>query len=616
MPDKEYIVGEHKSSSADAMPMRGPGASGIRGGEKAKNFGKAISQLANYSKRSLPVILAAMVLAIAGSILNVIGPNYLSEITNLIIGGLRTGIPIDAVKNVAILLAILYGLGFLFNLTQGIMMSDTTQRITKRLRTNISEKLNRLPLKYFDGTSVGDILSRITNDVDSIGQSLTQSLSSLVTSIAMLLGALVMMFYTNWIMALSGIAATLIGFAFMMVIISKSQKYFTWQQNELGKINGHIEENYAGHTVVKAFNGVRNAKKTFDAMNRNLYDSAWKSQFMSGLMMPLMSFVGNFGYVIVCIVGAVLAMNGSIEFGVIVAFMIYIRLFTQPLSSLAQVVTSLQSAAAASERVFGFLDEKEMDDESGKTTVLGKVKGDVVFKNVRFGYSEEKAIIHDFSAKANAGQKIAIVGPTGAGKTTMVNLLMRFYELWSGSIMIDGVPLDSLKREDVHSLFSMVLQDTWLFEGTIRENIIYNKKDVTDEQLKKVCKATGLHHFIKTLPKGFDTVLDDNASLSAGQKQLVTIARAMVEGSPLLILDEATSSVDTRTEIIIQKAMDELMTGRTSFVIAHRLSTIRNADLILVMNGGDIIESGTHNELLEKGGFYAELYYSQFERTP
>ena len=615
MPGKEYTIGDNKKNASEAMPVgRAGGPGNMRGGgEKAKNFSKAISQLVKYCKRSLPIILVALVLAIGGSVLNVIGPDYLSQITNLITAGISTGIDISAVVNVAVLLAVLYGLGFMLNLIQGVIMSDLTQRTTKRLRTDITGKINRLPLKYFDGTSVGDVLSRITNDVDTIGQSLTQSLSSFATSVTMFLGALIMMFCTNAIMAAAGIAATLLGFAFMMVIISRSQKYFTRQQNELGKLNGHIEEHYAGHNVVKAYNGVKGAKKAFDDMNGRLYNSAWKSQFMSGLMMPLMTFVGNFGYVVVCIVGAVLVLNGSISFGVIVAFMAYIRLFTQPLSQIAQVATSMQSAAAASERVFDFLDETEMESETEKTAELATVYGDVEFHSVGFGYAEDKQIIHNFSAKAKAGQKIAIVGPTGAGKTTIVNLLMRFYELWSGQIMIDGVPLDSLKRDNVHRLFGMVLQGTWLFEGTIRENIVYNKKDVSDQQLTEVCKATGLYHFIRTLPKGFDTVLDDNANLSAGQRQLVTIARAMIENAPLLILDEATSSVDTRTEVLIQKAMDELTHGRTSFIIAHRLSTIRNADLILVMKDGDIIESGNHDELMAKSGFYAELYNSQFE---
>lgn len=431
----------------------------------------------------------------------------------------------------------------------------------------------------------------------------------------MFIGSLIMMFYTNWILALTAVASTIIGFALMMIIMSKSQKHFTSQQKGLGDINGHIEEIYSGHNVVKAYNGGRGAKKTFEEINGTLYESGWKSQFLSGLMMPIMSFIGNFGYVAVCVVGAVLAMNGTISFGVIVAFMMYVRMFTQPLSQLAQAAQSLQRTAAASERVFEFFDEEELADESQKEKELKNVKGDVEFSHGRFGYSEDKTIIGDFSAKVKAGQKIAIVGPTGAGKTTIVNLLMRFYELDGGEILLDGIPAHRVTRENVHNQFCMVLQDTWLFEGTIKENIVYSKQGVTDEEVISACKAVGLHHFIKTLPAGYDTILNDKANLSEGQKQLVTIARAMIQNAPLLILDEATSSVDTRTERIVQEAMDKLTEGRTSFIIAHRLSTIRNADLILVMRDGDIVESGNHTDLLEKGGFYAELYNSQFEQA-
>lgn len=617
MPARENKkIEDNKSNDLRSIPMHGPGSGGMRGsGEKAKDFKKAVLQLIVYCKRSLPVMVIAVILAVAGSVLNVIGPNYIMEITNQIKMGLKTGIDIDAVVRIGTIVAVLYILGFIFSLTQSVLMSNLTQKTAKRLRTDLTSKINRLPLKYFDSTTVGDILSRITNDVDTIGRSLTQSLSSLVTSVTMFLGALVMMYYTNWIMATAGVLTTVIGFAMMMVIIRRSQQYFALQQKELGKINGHIEENYTGHTVVKAFNGMKAAKKDFDEMNQQLYRSAWKSQFASGLMVPLMIFMGNLGYVAVCVVGAVLAMNGAISLGVIVAFILYIRLFTHPLTQIAQAATSLQSAAAASERVFGFLEEEEMATEEDKTASMETARGDVEFNHVQFGYNENKQIIRDFSASVKAGQKIAIVGPTGAGKTTIVNLLMRFYELWSGSISIDGVPLNNLRRENVRRLFGMVLQDTWLFEGTIRENIVYNKQGVTDGKLEEICKTTGLYHFIKTLPKELDTVLDDNASLSAGQKQLVTIARAMVENAPLLILDEATSSVDTRTEMLIQNAMDRLMAGRTSFVIAHRLSTIRNADLILVMKDGDMIESGTHDELRNKNGFYADLYISQFEKV-
>lgn len=598
-----------------ARPMRGPGGMGhmMRGGEKAKDFRSAMQKLIAYCKRSRVVVMAAVLLAVVGAVLNVLGPSYLRKITNLITDGIMTGIDLTAVVRIAVLLVVMYGLGYIFNAVQGILMSDMSQLTVKRFRTDISTKINRLPLRYFDAHTVGDTMSRVTNDVDTIGQSLTQSLSTSVSAICMFFGSLIMMFVTNWIMALAGVAATMIGFSLMLIIIKRSQKYFTAQQAELGTINGHIEEYYAGHTVVKAYNGVGEAKKTFGGMNERLYRSAWKSQFMSGLMMPLMNFIGNLGYVVVCIAGALLVLNGKTDFGVIVAFMMYIRLFTQPLSQIAQVTTSLQSAAAASERVFDFLEEPEMESETGKTQMPDNVRGDVAFQNVRFGYDPNREIIHDFSASAKAGQKIAIVGPTGAGKTTLVNLLMRFYEVQGGTISIDGVSTEAITRANVHRLFGMVLQDTWLFEGTIRENIVYGKQDVTEEELIKVTKAAGLYHFIRTLPKGFDTVLNDNARLSAGQKQLVTIARAMIEDAPLLILDEATSSVDTRTEELIQRAMDELTVGRTSFVIAHRLSTIRNADLILVMRDGDIVESGNHETLMAKRGFYADLYNSQFE---
>ena len=593
----------------------GPGNRKMGGGEKAKDFSGSLKKLFVYCGRYLPAIVFAMVLAVTGSILNLIGPGKVADMTNLMTEGLMTGIDVEAVVEIAVLLAALYGLGWLFSLIQGMVMATVTQKVSKSLRTEISQKMNRLPLKYFDGTSTGNILSRVTNDVDTIGQTLNQSIGTLVTALAMFVGSLIMMFYTNWIMAVSAILAAFSGFGLMMLIISRSQKYFKQQQQELGMLNGHIEETYSGHNVVKAYNGEKAAKKEFHEMNQRLYNSAWKSQFMSGLMQPLMAFVGNLGYVVVCVVGAVLTLNGTISFSVIVAFMLYVRLFTQPLSQLAQAATSLQSAAAASERVFEFLGEEELADESGKSAHLAEVDGNVDFEHIRFGYNENKTIIHDFSASVKAGQKIAIVGPTGAGKTTMVNLLMRFYEAQGGEIRIDGTPIQSLTRENVHNLFCMVLQDTWLFEGTIRENIVYSKEGVTDEQMVAACKAVGLHHFIKTLPKGYDTVLNDNASLSAGQRQLVTIARAMIENAPMLILDEATSSVDTRTEILIQNAMDKLMAGRTSFVIAHRLSTIKNADLILVMRDGDIVESGNHSELLAKEGFYAELYNSQFERA-
>lgn len=593
----------------------GRGGHGMAVAEKPKNFKKSISQLITYCKKYFAIIIIAVILAVAGSVLNIIGPDKLSDMTNIITDGLMTSIDLDAFVKIAVLLAVLYGGGFLFNFIQGIVMATVTQKITKKMRTDISEKINRLPLRYFDQTTTGDVLSRITNDVDTIGQTLNQSIGMLVTSVTMFVGTLFMMLYTNWIMALSGIAATFIGFMMMMFIISRSQKYFTKQQRELGRLNGHIEETYSGHNVVKAYNGEKAAIEEFKEINNSLYNCAWKSQYMSGIMQPLMGFIGNFGYVVVCIVGAALAINGKIEFGTIVAFMLYIRLFTQPLSQMAQAATSLQSTAAASERVFEFLGEEELSDERKKTGSLSGAKGDIEFRNVRFGYTEGKTIINDFSAKAKAGQKIAIVGPTGAGKTTIVNLLMRFYEINSGEILIDGTPVSTLTRENIHDLFGMVLQDTWLFEGTVRENIVYSKQNVTDEQVEAACRSVGIHSFIKTLPDGYNTVLNDKANLSAGQKQLITIARAMIENAPMLILDEATSSVDTRTEILIQKAMDTLMNGRTSFVIAHRLSTIRNADLILVMKDGDVIESGNHEELMQRQGFYANLYNSQFEQV-
>ncbi|MCI7804418.1 MAG: ABC transporter ATP-binding protein/permease [Oscillospiraceae bacterium] len=593
----------------------GPHGPGMGAGEKAKDFKKSFASLIAYSRKYVPAIIIALILAVAGTIFSIIGPNKLQDMTDLITEGFMTGIDMDGIKEIAVLLVVLYSLGFVFTYIQNFIMATVTQKISKGLRAAISDKINKVPLNYFNNTSFGDVLSRVTNDIDMIGQTLNMSIGSLVTAVTMLVGSLFMMIYTNWIMAVTAVFATLIGFALMMLIMGKSQKHFIRQQTELGNINGHIEEIYTGHNVVKVYNGTKKAVEEFEKINGRLYESAWKSQFLSGIMQPLMGFIGNFGYVAVCVVGAALVMNDKITFGVIVAFMIYIRLFTNPLSQIAQAATSLQTTAAASERVFEFLAAEEMEDESGKTKRLETAKGDVEFKNVKFGYVDDKIIIHNFSAHAKAGQKIAIVGPTGAGKTTMVNLLMRFYELNSGEILIDGVPINQLTRENVHDLFCMVLQDTWLFEGTIRENIVYSKEGVTDEDIARACKAVGIDHFIRTLPDGYDTVLNDKANLSAGQKQLITIARAMIENAPLLILDEATSSVDTRTEIQIQNAMDKLTEGRTSFVIAHRLSTIKNADLILVMKDGDIIESGNHEELLAKNGFYAELYNSQFEQA-
>lgn len=602
-------------------PMGGHGP-GPRVAEKPKNFKKAMGKLISFIRPYVAAIVIALLFAVAGVVLNLIGPNVLSDLTDAIQAAfLQNGVlgtfemDMERVLMLCIFLVVLYGAGLLCSYIQGLIMATVTQKNSRNLRTAISEKINLIPLSYFDTHSIGDVLSRVTNDVDMIGQTLNQSVVTLVTAVVMLFGSVIMMFVTNWIMAFTAIAASLIGFVFMFLIMGKSQKYFACQQRYLGEINGHIEESYSGHNVIKAYNAENAVKDIFDDINYKLYQSAWKSQFFSGLMMPLMTFVGNLGYVAVCVVGAVLVANGNIEFGTVIAFTLYVRLFTSPLSQLAQAFTSMQTAAAASERVFEFLEEKELSDESAKTTVLSpsEVRGDVSFEHVHFGYDPEKIIINDFSAEAKAGQKIAIVGPTGAGKTTMVNLLMRFYEINSGNIKIDGIPTSDLTRENVHDLFCMVLQDTWLFDGTIKENVIYSKENVSDEDVVRACKAVGLHHFIMTLPKGYDTVLDDKANLSAGQKQLVTIARAMIENAPMLILDEATSSVDTRTEELIQKAMDKLTVGRTSFIIAHRLSTIRNADLILVMKDGDIIEKGNHEQLLAKKGFYADLYNSQFE---
>jgi len=598
--------------------------SGMGSADKAKDFKKTWGKLLRYCKNYLPTIVIALVLASLGSVFVILGPDKIRDMTNEIIKGLPAvinGAPIlgtidlTVVFNLGMILVFLYAGSAIFGFIENYMMATVTAKISKNMRTDVSQKINKLPLKYFDKTSFGDVISRVTNDIDTIGQTLNQSVDMLVRAVTMFIGSMIMMFITNWIMALTAIGASVIGIVLMMVIMSRSQKYFIAQQRGLGNINGHIEEVYSGHNVVKVYNGGKSAKKTFESINNTLYESGWKSQFMSGLMMPLMGFIGNFGYVAVCVVGAVLTMNGTIDFGVIVAFMIYIRLFTQPLTQLAQSMQQLQRTAAAGERVFEFLGEEELTDESQKLKKLGALKGDVEFKNVHFGYEKGKTIINDFSAKIAAGQKIAIVGPTGAGKTTIVNLLMRFYEVDSGEIRLDDIPTNQVTRENVHEQFCMVLQDTWLFEGTIKENIIYSKQGVTDEQVVTVCKAVGIHHFIRTLPNGYDTVLNDKANLSVGQKQLLTIARAMIQNAPLLILDEATSSVDTRTEKIVQEAMDKLTRGRTSFVIAHRLSTIRNADMILVMKNGDIVESGNHVELLANGGFYAELYNSQFEQA-
>lgn len=570
------------------------------------------TQMKPYIKGfQLPFVIAVTG-AIISSIITVFGPYKLREITNLITEGLVGEMDLGAISNIGFFLAFLYVVGSLINYAQGYAISDMIQHFSKRLRTAIAEKINRLPLSYFDSHSQGDTLSRVTNDVDTVGQSLTQSLGTLISSVLLLIAVLFMMFYTNVVLSFVTIGSVLLGFVFSAVLMAKSQRYFQEQQSNLAAINGYVEEMYSGHNVITSYNGAEKTRLAFNALNQNLYTSMWKSQFISGIMFPLMNFVGNFGYVMVVIVGATMAINGSISMGTIVAFMVYVRIFSQPLSQIAQGITTLQSASAAMGRVFEFLAEADMEDDSHKLQQLTNVKGHVQFKDVFFGYNPDKTIIHDFSAEAKAGQKIAIVGPTGAGKTTIVNLLMKFYDIERGQIMIDGVDIKDMQRSEVHDAFSMVLQDTWLFEGTIKENLIYNQKDITVQAVVEAAKAVGVHHFIMTLPDGYDTVLDDTVSLSVGQKQLLTIARALLKDAPLLILDEATSSVDTRTEELIQKAMDKLMEGRTSFVIAHRLSTIRNADLILVMRDGNIIEQGNHDQLMELGGFYADLYNSQF----
>ena len=583
--------------------------------EVAKDFKGAIKKLVEYNKNLMGVIIVSLILAFASSALSIIGPDKLKDITNIISAGIMTGIDLTKVHDIAISLVIIYVISAIFGYIQGFIMNTITAIFQKKMRNDISKKINKLPLSYFDKTMVGDILSRVTNDVDTIGFTMTQSLSSLVGSATLLIGSVFMMFYTNWILAITAILSTIIGMVFVVVIVIKSQKYFNEVQKSLGDINGHIEEVFSGHNVVKAYNAEEEMNDKFDKINENLFECGRKSQFLSGLMHPLMGFTGNFGYVVVCVIGSILVINKTIDFGVIVAFMMYIKFFTRPLMQIAQSVTGLQSAAAASERVFEFLEEKEMSSEKNLTNKLelSEVKGNLEFKNIKFGYDKDKLIIKDFSAKAKSGQKIAIVGPTGAGKTTIVNLLMKFYDINDGDITIDGHSIKELTRDNVHDLFTMVLQDTWIFEGTIKENIRYNNKDVTDEEIIDACKKVGLHHLIKTLPKGYDTILTDSDNLSAGEKQLLTIARAMISKKPYLILDEATSNVDTRTEELVQKAMDKLSVDKTSFIIAHRLSTIRNADKILVINNGELIEQGTHEELLSQNGFYAELYNSQFQ---
>ncbi len=610
--EREALIGVNAKQPQVRKGMGGP-----RGvvTEKSDNFGAAWKEMLSYAKPQLPAIIIAMTCAVIGTIIALIGPKQIQKITDLITQGIAGTIDLDAVTATCTFLLILYGISWLMNFVQHFIMATVAPTISRRMRTDITDKTNRMPLKYFDATPFGDILSRITNDIDTIERTMNLSIAQFITSIALFIGSALMMFLTNWILAVTAIGASILGFVFMSVIMKHSQLHFNRQQRHLGAINGHVEEIYTGHNIVKAYNYEKDSKEEFSRINRHLRDSAFKSTTLSGVMQPLMTFIGNLGFVAVFLVGALLVKNDAITYGVIIEFTIYVRLFTQPLQQLAQSFSSMQSTAAAAERVFEYLGEEELSDESGKTRTLDTVKGDVRFEHVHFGYNPDRIVINDFSVDIKAGQKVAIVGPTGAGKTTIVNLLMRFYELNSGRIYIDGVPIDELTRENVHDLFCMVLQDTWLFEGTVRENLVYSKENVTDEQLERACKAVGIHHFIHTLPHGYDTVLDDKASLSAGQKQQLTIARAMIENAPLLILDEATSSVDTRTERIIQKAMDGLTEGRTSFVIAHRLSTIKNSDLILVLKDGDIIGSGTHEELLAQGGFYADLYNSQFEQN-
>jgi len=590
------------------------GPHGAKMMQKPKDFKGTWKKIIRFSKEHVKWIVVALLISMLGTILTIIGPEFLRRITDILNASLVGDLDIDAVSRLAGFLVIIYCISAAFNYIQGFIMATVSQNIGRKLRSNVGTKINKLPLKYFDKNSYGDVLSRITNDIDTVAHSLNQSVGTIVSAITMLIGTLIMMLVTNVILALVAIFTSIIGFILMAFIISKSQKHFKNQQQALGLLNGHVEEMYSGHLVIKAFNGGNKSISDFNKINERLYSHAWKAQFISGLMMPLMGFIGNLGYVAVCIVGAVLVLNGTISFGVIVAFMIYVRLFTTPLSQLGQAATQLQSTAAASERIFELLEEPELKDEKEQTnSLLSRAAGDIHFKNVQFGYSEDKLIIKNFNFHVTPGQKIAIVGPTGAGKTTLVNLLMRFYELNAGEIYLDGVPYAKLTRENIHDQFCMVLQDTWLFEGTIRENLVFNKENISDDVILQACKLVGLEHFIQSLPNGLDTVLHENTAVSIGQKQLLTIARAMIKDAPLLILDEATSSVDTRTEVLIQEAMDRLLQGRTSFIIAHRLSTIKNADVIIVMKDGDIIETGSHNELMEQKGFYANLYNSQFE---
>lgn len=598
------------------MPMK-KGAMNNGSKQKERMDFNALKKTFLYCKPYLPAIIFGILFSIVGAITTIIGPDKVSSLMNTITSGIISGIDMSAFVDTCIVLICLYAGGSLFSYAEQFIMAIVTQKTSKMLRTNIDKKINKLPLSYFDKTTRGDILSRVTNDVDTISQTLGSSLADLISSMVLFVGVVIMMFVSNWVLAIVTIISSIIGFAFMSIILSKSQKHFNKKQELVGDLNGQIEEVYSNFKVVKSYNATNNELNKFDNKNEEIKVVDWKSQFLSGMMMPIMSFVGNLSYVLIFVVGVSIILNGgsSVTIGTLISFVIYAKLFSQPLTTFAQSMSSLQQASAASKRVFEILEANEMEDESHKNKKIDNVVGNVEFKNVKFGYTKDKTIINNFSAKLSAGQKVAIVGPTGAGKTTIVNLLMRFYELDDGDILIDGVSIKDMKREDVHSLFDMILQDTWLFNGTLRENLVYNKKDVSDEILDKVCEAVGLSHFVKTLPNGYDTILEDNLALSEGQKQQLTIARAMIKDSPLLILDEATSNVDTRTELVIQNAMDNLTKGRTSFVIAHRLSTIKNADIILVLKDGDIIEQGNHSELLSKNGFYAELYNSQFNQT-
>jgi len=609
---------DHDNNSKPKASSHSYGPRGMmRPGEKPKNFKKSIGKLLKSIKPFYGLMIISLIFAIAGTAFNIVGPKLLGNITNEIQISVIEGININLEKimSIGILLIALYIISFVFSLFQGLIMNKVSQNISKNFRSDISHKINKLPLSYFDTRYVGDVLSIVTNDIDTIGRTLNQSLSSLIISITTLIGVTIMMFTISWQLTVVVFVSLPVSALFLAVIMKFSQKYFKKQQSSLGKINGHIEENYSGHNIIKSFNASKKMKEKFNVINNELYESAWKSQFYSGIMMPIMNFISNLSYVAIAVVGGILAVGGKIMIGGIQSMLLYVQRFKQPISQIAQALTQLQSTAAAAERVFEFLDEKEMSDENNKYHVLENVKGKVEFKNVRFGYLPEKVVIKSFSAKALPGQKIAIVGPTGAGKTTIVNLLMAFYEVNEGDILIDDISTKLLKRENIRNLFGMVLQDTWLFAGTIEENIAYSKQNASLEDVKRACEMANISHFIESLPGGYQMILDDDSNISQGQRQLLTIARAMLEDAPMLILDEATSNVDTRTEILIQEAMDKLMKGRTTFVIAHRLSTIKNADLILVMNEGNIIEIGNHQDLLSKSGFYADLYNSQFDKN-